>query len=149
MGETITHETVTTHTNGLVHAVACRVHHVLSNGRSEENLLCDYIDDDSKWHSITSTDMRTTIRETVVQLKLQENKLNTDLVGVHSLHAGAAMALKLQGINDTTINKQGQWTSMTFLQYIHNQIAHLTKDLSTKMSTILIYQNVATIKVTP
>ena len=56
------------------------------------------------------------------------------------------MALKLQGEEDTTIKKQGHWTSMMFLQYIHNQIAHLTKDLSTKMSTVRVFQNVAAIK---
>ena len=90
--------------------------------------------------------MRSEVRATVVHLKLHESGIDPDLVGVHSLRAGGAMALKLQGVEDTTIKKQGRWTSMTFLQYIHNQIAHLSKDLSTKMSTILVYQNVAAIE---
>jgi len=45
------------------------------------------------------------------------------------------MALKLNGESDTTIMKQGQWTSLTFLQYIHNQIGHLAKDITRKMDT--------------
>ena len=77
------------------------------------------------------------------KLNLHTQGIDTDLIGVHSLRAGGAMAMKLNGSSDTSIKKQGRWSSLTFLQYIHNQIAHLTKDLSTKMSTPLSYVNVA------
>ena len=90
--------------------------------------------------------MRSAVRASVKTLELHKNGIDPDLVGVHSLRAGGAMALKLQGVSDTTIKKQGRWTSMTFLQYIHNQIAHLSKDLSTKMSTNLTFINVASIE---
>ena len=53
------------------------------------------------------------------------------------------MAMKAQGPSDTTIKKQGRWSSMTFLEYIHNQIAHFSKDLSTKMSEPVPFLNVA------
>ncbi len=78
-------------------------------------------------------------------MNLHTQGIDTDLIGVHSLCAGGAMAMKLNGSSDTTnIKKQGRWSSLTFLQYIHNQIAHLrTKDLSTQMSTPLPYVNVA------
>ena len=145
-GETITHETVQSHSNGPVHAVARRVHHILSNRGSNDNLLCDYLTPQGTWTSVTSTDTRSEVRSTVVHLKLHKFGIDPDLVGVHSLQAGGAIALKLQGVEDTTIKIQGRWTSMTFLQYIHNQIAHLTKDLSSKMSTILVFQNVAAIE---
>ena len=56
------------------------------------------------------------------------------------------MTLKLQGVSDTIIQKQGRWRSVTFLQYIHTQIGHLTKDLSTKMSTVLMFQNITAIE---
>ena len=56
------------------------------------------------------------------------------------------MAMKLHGESDTTIMKMGRWTSLTFLQYIHNQIVHLSTDLSNKMSTQLDYQNIAAIE---
>ena len=69
------------------------------------------------------------VRQSAKSLKLHENGIDPDLIGAHSLRAGGAMALKLQKVNDTTIQKQGRWQSTTFLQYIHNQIAHLTKDL--------------------
>ena len=55
------------------------------------------------------------------------------------------MALKLHGYDDTTIMKMGRWTSLTFLKYIHNKIAHLSKDISKKMSIPLPFVNVAAI----
>ena len=146
MGETITHETIQNESHGPVTALARRVHHILDNGGNEETLLCDYLDDDGNWTSVTASQMRSAVRASVKTLELHKNGIDPDLVGVHSLRAGGAMALKLQGVSDTTIKKQGRWTSMTFLQYIHNQIAHLSKDLSTKMSTNLTFINVASIE---
>ena len=146
MGETISHETVKNTTHGPVTAVARRVFHILNNGGTKDNLLSDVITDEGKWESITSKHMLTAVRNSVRALKLHENGIDADMVGVHSLRAGGAMALKLQGVADTIIQKQGRWTSMTFLQYIHNQIAHLTKDLSTKMSTNLKFVNIASIE---
>ena len=60
-------------------------------------------------------------------LKLHQQGIYPELVGSHSLRAGGATALKLHGYDDTTIKKSGRWTSLTFLQYIHNQISHLSK----------------------
>ena len=57
------------------------------------------------------------------------------------------MALKLHGFDDTTIMKMGRWTSLTFLVYIHNQIAHLGKDISKKMSEELPFVNIACIDI--
>ena len=86
------------------------------------------------------------VSATAKTLKLHEQAIIPDLVGAHSLRAGGAMALKLHGYDDTTIMKMGRWTSLTFLQYIHNQIAHLSKDISTKMSMPLPFVNVAAFK---
>ena len=146
MGETISHETVKNETHGPVTAAARRVHHILSNGGTEKNLLSDYMDENGTWHTITASQMRAGVRECVKDLDLHKNGIDVDLIGVHSLRAGGAMALKLQGVSDTIIQKQGRWTSMTFLQYIHNQIAYLTKNLSTKMHTKLTFYNIANIE---
>ena len=86
------------------------------------------------------------VRDTARTLKLHEQAINPDLVGAHSLRAGGAMALKLHGYDDTTIMKMGRWTSLTFLQYIHNQIAHLSKDISTKIGIAVPFVNVTAFK---
>jgi hypothetical protein len=146
MGETISHETVKDEQHGPVTATARRVHHILSNGGTDSNLISDYIDENGTWQTVTAMEMRAGIRKCVQDLELHKNGIDIDLIGVHSLRAGGAMALKLQGVSDTIIQKQGRWTSMTFLQYIHNQIAYLTKDLSTKMHTKLTFYNIANIE---
>ena len=90
--------------------------------------------------------MLTNIRQAVHDLNLAQSGINPDLIGVHSLRAGGAMALKLQGASDTTIMKIGRWTSLTFLQYIHNQIAHLNKNILLQMSKRIKFQNIAAIE---
>eukprot|EP00957_Ditylum_brightwellii_P038312 2896566-Ditylum_brightwellii.AAC.1 len=55
---------------------------------------------------------------------------------------GGAMALKLHGHSKTTIMKQGWWLSLTFLMYIHEQIAHLSKDIAKDMNTPVTYLNI-------
>jgi hypothetical protein len=56
-------------------------------------------------------------------------------IGTHSLRAPGAMALKLQGVSDSTIMKIGRWTGLTFLTYIHTQTGALIAGLSQQMAT--------------
>lgn len=120
-----------------VKACANRIHHILSNGGSTDNYICDVKTNpkSSTWIQITSQDMLWAICQAVRNLDLHKGGLDPDLIGVHSLHAGGSMALKLHGTNDITIMNTGRWTSLTFLEYIHNKIAHLSKDLSKQMCT--------------
>ena len=57
------------------------------------------------------------------------------------------MALKIHGCDNTTITTFGRWIRPTFLQYIHNQIAHLFKYVSRNMSIELPFLNIASIEV--
>ena len=139
-------ETVIDIPHGPIQALARRVHHILTNSGLDENLICDYMTEKGTWQTITAADMQAALRHTVKQAGLQHHGIDPDLVGVHSLRAGGAMAMKLHGCGDTTIMKQGRWTSLTFLMYIHSQIAHLGKDISTKMSTPLPFTNIAKIE---
>ena len=146
MGQTI-HHFATKAKHCPIKAIAHRVHHILSNGGSHANYICDvYLEHTQAWQQVTPKDMMTGIRQAVKHLKLSCTGIDPDLIGVHSLRAGGAMALKLQGEEDTTIMKIGRWTSLTFLQYIHNQIAHLSKNMSIKMSKHLQFQNIAAIE---
>ena len=130
MGETI-HQCAIDSKHCPVKAVARQVHHILSNKGTKDNLICDvFVTRNNQWAQVTPKHMITATRAALTMLHLEKNGINADLVGVYSLCAGGgAMALKLQGEPDTTIMKMGKWTSLTFLQYIHNQIAHLNKDI--------------------
>ena len=143
MGQTIHHEAVT-HPHCPVKAVARRVHHILSHGGNDNSLLCDFKDDvTNKWGSVTASDIITHVRFAVKRLGLHKAGIDPDMVGAHSLRAGGAMAMKLNGVDTETIMKHGRWTGLTFMMYIHNQIAHLSTDLSAKMSKELPFVNIA------
>ena len=144
MGDTI-HQWAIDSPTCPIKAIASRVHHILSNKGTTDTLLCDYFQNE-EWHSIESSDIIHLIRQSAAILKLDQKGIDPDLIGAHSLRAGGAMALKLHGFEDTTIMKMGRWKSLTFTQYIHNQIAHLAKDISKKMSMPLEYVNIASIE---
>lgn len=143
MGQTIHQES--TDDKGGVAALARRVHHILSNGGTPNHLICD-VWHNKQWVSVTSTNMVQAVRSASKKLKLHEKGIDPDLIGAHSLRAGGAMALKLNGFEDTTIQKIGRWTSNTWMMYIHNQIAHLSIGVSQKMSTKIPFLNIGFIE---
>lgn len=79
--------------------------------------------------------IREAVRRAVTKLGLQSKGFTRQNVGSHSLRAGGAMAMKLNGADLVTIMKVGRWTSLTFLSYIHNQIAHLSQSCAAAMAT--------------
>ena len=143
MGQTITQHS-TDRDMCPVKALAHIIHEILDSGGNEDTLLCS-VENQGEWTPVESHHMVTAVRATAKELNLHLHAIDPDLVGAHSLRAGGAMALKLHGYDDTTIMKMGRWTSLTFLQYIHNQIAHLSHDISKKMSIALPFVNVAAI----
>jgi hypothetical protein len=145
MGETIHQEAVKNSKNNPVAALAYRVHHILSNGGTPDTLLCTYFTD-SNAETIKASDIVAAVRKATAILQLHKHAIDPDLVGAHSLRAGGAMALRIHGYDDTTIMKMGRWTSTTFLEYIHTQIAHLSKGVSSKMSTEVPFTNIAAIE---
>jgi hypothetical protein len=144
MGETI-HQRSIDKDECPVKALAHRVNHILTHGGSTDSLLCQY-GDHSEQSFISSQDIIILLRAAAKTLQLEKQAIDPDLIGAHSLRSGGAMALKLHGYDDTTIRKMGRWTSDTFLQYIHNQIAHLSKDISKNMSMALPFLNIAAIE---
>ena len=143
MGQTIHHQS--TGDNGAVASLARRIHHILSNGGTDSHLICAYYQNQA-WHNVTSQMIVKAVRQSAVRLKLQTQGIDPDIIGAHSLRAGGAMALKLQKYPDTTIQKMGRWTSTTWLQYIHNQIAHISEGVAQKMSEELPFLNIGMIE---
>ena len=143
MGQTIAY-----HATGItmcpVHSLAYIVYKILVVGGDESNLLFS-VAKDGKWIPIESRHIISDVRAKSKKLKLNLQAIDPNLFGAHYICVGGALALKLHGYNDTTIMKMGHWMSLTFLQYIHNQIAHLLKDISQKISMPLPFFNVAAI----
>lgn len=111
MGDVVHHET--TGEKGAVAALARRVAHILDNGGSDDTPICNYKNEKGKWHSVTQRDMLKGVRAAVQALKLEQQGIDKDIIGNHSLRSGGAMALKLQGFSDTDIMKLGRWKSTT------------------------------------
>ena len=147
MGQVV-HQEATGNRDCPVQALARRVHHLISNGAPESELICAFLTDSGKWESVTPQDMIQELRNAARRLNLKERGIDPDLIGVHSLRAGGAMALKLHGKSDTAIQKMGRWSSTTFLEYIHTQIGHISAGLSTAMSIPLPFTNIAAIEQT-
>ena len=143
MGQTIHQESTGPH--GAVACLARRVHHILSNGGSDARLICDVLVK-GQWRPVTRQDVVSLVKQGAKDLKLSQRGIDPDLLGSHSLRAGGAMALKLQHYEDTLIQKLGRWSSTTWLQYIHTQIAHLSKGVASKMSEDLPFYNIAFIE---
>ena len=141
-------QTITQHATGImmcpVQALAHIVYGILAAGGDESILLCS-VAKDGDWIPVESRHIIAAVRAKAKNLKLKPQAIGHDLVGAHSLRAGGAMVLKLHGYDDTNIMIMGRWTSLTFLQYIHNQIAHFLKYISQKMSMPLPFLNVEAI----
>ena len=142
-GQTLHHES--TGPKGAVAALARRVHHILSSGGTDSNIICDVFKD-SAWTSVESSDIVRAVRAASKALKLHEAGIDPDMIGAHSLRAGGAMALKIMGYSDSTIQKFGRWTSDTWQMYIHSQISKLYEGVAQKMSTPIGYHNIAFIE---
>eukprot|EP00957_Ditylum_brightwellii_P124357 9478732-Ditylum_brightwellii.AAC.1 len=78
--------------------------HILQHGSREDAPLCAYYQD-HRFQHIPPEQLVNLLRTAVKSLKLHEVGIDPDLIGVHSLRAVGAMALKLQGEADTTIMK--------------------------------------------
>ena len=120
---------------GPVHALDHIVYGILEAGGDDSTMLC-LVAKDGYWIPVESHQIIADVRLKAKKLKLNLQAIDPDLVWVHFLRAGGAIALKLYGYDDTTIMKMGRWTSLTFWQYIHKQIVHLSKDISQKLACL-------------
>lgn len=127
-----------------IRALARRVHHILSHSRSPDAILGTYFDAKGYKHKIYPDAINKALKEAVTNLGLVARGFPTSAISSHSLRAGGATAMHINGATDLQIRKQGRWSSDTFLMYIHEQISAFSQGLSTKMSThITGWRNIA------
>ena len=97
--------------------------------------------DTARGHGHTTAAMfRASVRSTVRDLHLHCQGIHSEDVASHWLRAGGAMAMKLNGCHLITIMKTDWWTSLTFLTfltYIHNQIAHMGANVTHRMANLV------------
>jgi hypothetical protein len=138
-GAVIHNEAIDDHTCP-VQSLARRVSHILSFTPDLTTPLSAYFDLGRRRH-ILSSHINSTVKDAVRSLNLHRCGFTADLVSSHSLRAGGAMAMKLNGEDRDTIRKQGRWSSDTFLMYIHEQIAAFSSGISKRMSQNIPFVN--------
>jgi len=116
-------------------ALARRVAAVMAATGNEASPISLLAAEDNTTGHASAKMIRTAVRKAVRDLGLRRQGIKAEDVGSHSLKAGGAMAMKLNGCDMVQIMKAGRWTSLTFLTYIHNQIAHLGANIGQRMAT--------------
>jgi hypothetical protein len=87
-------------------------------------------------------DINCALKAAVTKLNIKQHGFQVAQISSHSLRAGGAMALHLNNIPTHTIRKVGRWSSNTFLNYIHEQIAVFSAGLSTAMGKNILFHNI-------
>jgi hypothetical protein len=82
------------------------------------------------------------LKAAVTCLGMKKHGFQVAQISSHSLRAGGAVALHLNNIPTHTIRKIGCWSSDTFLDYIHEQIAVFSAGLSTAMGKNIFFHNI-------
>jgi hypothetical protein len=131
-----------------VKALIRRLHHISSNTSSKHTIISTYFTQHKAGKVLRATDINSAIKAAVIQLNLRQYGFHPDQISSHSLRAGGAMALHLNHQSSATIRLMGRWSSDTFLDYIHSQIAAFSTGLSTAMSTNILFNNIGFQKMT-
>ena len=127
-----------------VKSLARRVHHILSNGATPDTPIYNYRHFlYQSWRQIKADDITKALKHAAAATGLYVLGYTQDDVSSHSLRAGGAMAMHLNGVKTTTIRKMGRWKSDTFLMYIHEQISAFAAGVSLKMSNAIPFRHIA------
>ena len=119
-----------------VQALTRRVHHILSQPAGSPNdIISTYYSSHTRsLCCLQSGDINKMLKAAIITTGLDKKGFPPSSISSHSLRAGGAMAMHLNGVPHDTIHKQGCWSSDTFLMYIHEQISAFSAGLSAQMS---------------
>jgi hypothetical protein len=140
-GETIHVECTGTDTSP-IRSLARRVHHILKHGGSESSGIYTYYLADDCDRYISNTDINKALKHAAKSFGLLDLGYEKGDISSHSLRAGGAMAMHLNGCSDIQIRKMGRWRSDTFLMYIHEQITAFSLGVSKLMATDIEFRPV-------
>lgn len=142
-GESI-HHTCTNVATSLVKALAHLASNILRDFKGNQHTpLSQYKNKKGETKHVCASHINEAIRNLAEATALYQQGFLKKQISSHSLPAGGAMSLKLNGIDRDTIKKCGRWSSETFLVYIHSQVGAFTAGLSTKMDNIIPFFNIA------
>jgi len=128
-----------------VKAVASRVLSLLKDNAAPDSLICAYRPSTgTPFLHVTNDDIVAAVRAALAPNPTTARGYLPKLVGSHSLRAGGAMALFIQGYDATAIMKIGRWTSTAFMSYIHEQLDVVSRGAAQRMSEVSPFVNLDT-----
>jgi hypothetical protein len=137
------HQETTASTPCPVHALIRQVKHILLHTNDTSTIISTFFSPKYPAGRALRTGCITRALQTAVtHLHLDRQGIRPTDVSSHSLRAGGATAMHLNGIPDSTIQKMGRWSSDTFLIYIHEQIAAFSRGVSKQMGLQVNFKNI-------
>jgi hypothetical protein len=126
-----------------VAALARRVNHIWKHTTAPNTMIGAYFTHKgASAQHFTPTNINNTLKACVVVLGLPRYNIHPADVSSHSLRAGGGgCALHQAGVDSATIKILGRWSSDTFLQYIQEQFAAFSTNLSALMSRATLSTN--------
>jgi len=95
-----------------------------------------------KREDITDVDIRKALKWAATQLNYPQRGIPVERVDTHSLRAGGANALHLNGYSDREIQKMGRWRGETFKEYISDCLRGFSEGMSTNMKKKFGFVNI-------
>ena len=103
---------------------------VLSYPKTSDQSKVNLIFTDGKLKEIASSQTRSFIRSTVLELDPLQKSFDISRIGTHSIRTSTAMILHCAKKATYIIMMLGRWASEAFMKYIRSQLSEFSSDLS-------------------
>jgi hypothetical protein len=124
-------------------ALARQIKHIHSHTSNPNTIISTYYISGSRTGKLmSSSDINCTLKAAVTKVDMKQHGFQVAQISSHSLQASGAMVLHLNNVPIHTIRKMGRWSSDTFLDYIHKQIAVFSAGLSIAMGKNILFHNI-------
>ncbi len=116
-----------------VRALGQRYIHIRQHDGTAKTALLLYWSD-GKQGNVTAEHISSALKSAAMELQYPTNKgILITRINTHSLRSGGANALSLNGHSDTQIQKMGWWRGATFKEYIREELATYSRNMSRDM----------------
>ena len=124
-----------------VRALGRRVVHLRQNKAKSDTHLSAYYEEGEIRH-LTDKMVREALKMAAEELDYPSRNIEIWQVDTHSLRAGGANALALNGYSSRDIQKMGRWRGETFMEYIRENLSQFSEGMSAKMKKTFQFVNI-------
>ncbi len=126
-----------------VRALGRRLQHIRTENNCGKTYLSAYYVEGQRF-DVTAENVSQALKGAARALHYPTTKgIPIDRINTHSLRSGGANALALSGYTDTQIQKMGRWRGATFKEYIREELAVYSENMSRDMRTKFGFVNIA------